>query len=130
MTELRGLPACLSVTLVSPAKMAEPIEMLFGLRTQVGPGNHVLDGVQILHGKGQFFWGGKGRPIVKYRDTAVIFAKMAEPIEMLFGLWATGPSMCSGNAALCQITLTTCYLLQNIDKNFLVVYLTIFTNIK
>ena len=48
---------CWSVTLVSPAKTSEPIEMLFGLRTQVGPGNHVLDGVQIPHGKGQFFWG-------------------------------------------------------------------------
>jgi len=34
----------------------------------VGPGNHVLDGVQIPHGKGQFFEG-EGRPIVKYRDT-------------------------------------------------------------
>jgi len=34
----------LSVTLVSPAKTAEPIEILFGLRTWVGPGNHVLDG--------------------------------------------------------------------------------------
>jgi len=33
---------CLSVTLVSPAKVAELIEMLFGLRTWVGPGNHVL----------------------------------------------------------------------------------------
>jgi len=33
----------LSVTLVSPTKMAAPIEMPFGLRTQVGPGNHVLD---------------------------------------------------------------------------------------
>jgi len=33
-----------SVTLVSPAKMAEPIEMPFGLRTREGPGNHVLDG--------------------------------------------------------------------------------------
>ena len=31
---------------------------------------------------------GKGRPIVKYRDTAVICAKTAEPIEMQFGLWA------------------------------------------
>jgi len=38
---------CLSVKLVSPAKMAEPIEMLFGLWTLVGPGNHVLDGVHI-----------------------------------------------------------------------------------
>jgi len=33
----------LSVTLVSPAKADEPIEMPFGLRTWVGPGNHVLD---------------------------------------------------------------------------------------
>jgi len=34
----------LSVTLVSPAKTAELIEMLFGLRTQMGPRNYVLDG--------------------------------------------------------------------------------------
>ena len=34
---------CRSVTLLSPAKMAAPIEMPFGLRTQVGPRNHVLD---------------------------------------------------------------------------------------
>ena len=33
-----------SVTLVSPAKTNEPIEMPFGLRTRVGLGNHVLDG--------------------------------------------------------------------------------------
>jgi len=39
---------------VSPAKTAAPIEMPFGLRTRVGPGNHVLDGVQIPHGKRQF----------------------------------------------------------------------------
>jgi len=31
----------LSVTLVSPAKTAEPIEMPFGLWTQVGPRKHV-----------------------------------------------------------------------------------------
>ena len=55
----------LSVTAVSPAKTAERIEIPFGLRTDVGPGNHVLDGVQIPHGKGQFFEG-EGRPIVKY----------------------------------------------------------------
>ena len=34
------------------------------------------------------FDGGKGRPIAKYRDTAVICAKTAEPIVMLFGLSA------------------------------------------
>jgi len=43
-----------SVTLVSPAKTAEPIEMPFGLRTRVGPRNHVLDGIQIPHGIEQF----------------------------------------------------------------------------
>jgi len=39
-----GLSVCRSVTLVSPAKTAEPIAMPSGLRTRVGPGNHVLDG--------------------------------------------------------------------------------------
>jgi len=34
---------CLSVTQVSPAKTAKLIEMPFGLRTGVGPRNHVLD---------------------------------------------------------------------------------------
>jgi len=34
---------CQSVTLVSPAKTAAPIELPFGLRTWVGPENHVLD---------------------------------------------------------------------------------------
>jgi len=38
-------------------------------------------------GRGNFERG-KGRPIVNYRDTAVIYAKTAEPIKMLFGLWA------------------------------------------
>jgi len=39
----------LSVTLVSPAKTAEPTEMLFGLWAWMGPRNHVLDGsVEVL----------------------------------------------------------------------------------
>ena len=53
--------ACLSVTQVSPAKTAEPIEMPFGLRTRVGPGNHVLDGVQM--GRGNFPGGRSGVPL-------------------------------------------------------------------
>jgi len=53
-----------SVTIVIPAKMAEPIKMPFGLWTQVGPGNHVLDGVQRSHDGKRQFWG-KGRPILK-----------------------------------------------------------------
>jgi len=43
---------CLSVTFVSPAKTAEPIEILFRLRTRVGPRNHVLDGGPDPRGKG------------------------------------------------------------------------------
>jgi len=59
----------LYVTLVSPAKMAAPIEIPFGLRTRVSPGNHVLDGgPDAPMGRGNFE-GGKGHPIVKYRDT-------------------------------------------------------------
>ena len=42
-----GLLVRQSVTLLSPAKTPEPIEMPFGLRTRVGPVNDVLDGVQI-----------------------------------------------------------------------------------
>jgi len=61
---------CRSVTLVSPTKTAAPIEMpLFGLGTQVGPRNHLLTGVQIPPMGRSNFEGGKGRPIVKYRDT-------------------------------------------------------------
>ena len=33
----------LSVMIVSPANMAEQIEMQFGMLSRVGPGNHVLD---------------------------------------------------------------------------------------
>ena len=40
--------------------------MPFRLRTRVGSRNHLLDRVEIPHGKGQF-WG--GWPILKYRDT-------------------------------------------------------------
>jgi len=45
-TEYRGLSVGLSVTLVSPAKTAAPIEMPFGLWAWMGRRNHVLDGVQ------------------------------------------------------------------------------------
>jgi len=51
-----------------------------------GPQDH------IPHGNGQF-WGGKWHPIVKYRDSAVVCAKTAQPIEMAFGIglrWAEG----------------------------------------
>ena len=53
---------------MSPAKTAEAIEMPFGLRTWLGPRDHVLNGgSDPLMGRGKF--GEKnGRPIVKYTD--------------------------------------------------------------
>ena len=71
---------------MSCAQTAEPIEMPFGLRAQVGSGNHVLDGVQIPLCEGAFFLSERtylGMP----DDTAVSCAKTAELIEMPFGLW-------------------------------------------
>jgi len=60
---------CRSVTLVSPAKTAVPIEMPFGLRTCMGPRDHVLDGGSDAPVEGTNFFGGEnGLPIVKYRD--------------------------------------------------------------
>jgi len=59
----------LSVTLVTPAKTAAPIELPFWLRTWVAPGNHVLDGgPDPPMGRGKFLEE-NGCPIVKYRDT-------------------------------------------------------------
>jgi len=52
----------------------------------MGPENHVLDGVQIPHRKGNLL--GEEAPQYKvYEHSMVICAKTAEPIEMLFGLW-------------------------------------------
>jgi len=67
---LVGLPVCPSVsdTIVSDAKTAEPIDMSFGIWTRVGPKNHALIGVHIIHANGQFCEG-KEWPVVKYRDS-------------------------------------------------------------
>ena len=81
----------LSVTLVRPAKMAQPIDMTFGMRTRVGPGNYVLDGVHIIMATGNF----EGEGVVHCKvqgHSVVICAKMAEPMVLPFGLLArTGP---------------------------------------
>jgi len=42
------------VTLLSPAKTAEPIEMPFGVWTRVGPRNHVLGGSRFPIWRGNF----------------------------------------------------------------------------
>jgi len=41
----------------------------------------VLDGVQIPHGRWQF-WGEKGRPVVEYRDAVVSCAKTAHKMPV------------------------------------------------
>ena len=68
-----------SVTLVSPAKMAKPTEMPFGLRTHVGPGNHVLHWGPDPHGKRQFLGGGGTAHCKVQGHSAVTCAKTAEP---------------------------------------------------
>jgi len=48
---------------MGPAKPDEPIEMPFGLRTPVGPSNHVLDeGPDALMGRDNFE-GGRDGPL-------------------------------------------------------------------
>jgi len=77
------MSVCLSVTVVSRAKAAVPIEIPFGLRTRVDPRNHVLDGVYIPHAWEwrTLRWGSGGTL------SAVNCAKTVELIEMPFGLW-------------------------------------------
>ena len=56
-TEYCGLSVCRSIssiTVVSPIKTAEPIEMPFGLRTRVDPRNHQLYADPDPDGKGNF----------------------------------------------------------------------------
>jgi len=80
---------CRSVCHTSePCKNSCTDRAAFWVEDLGGPGNHVLDGVQIPPmGKSKFFEE-NGHPIVKYRDTTVVCAKTAEPIGMPFGLWA------------------------------------------
>jgi len=79
---------------VSPAKTARPIEMPFGLRTQMGPRNHVLDGgPDAPMGRGNFE-GEKKRPVVMYRDTLRSSVQKwlnRSRCRLAFGLgWAVG----------------------------------------
>ena len=61
LLQTSSLSVGLSVTIVSLAKTAEPIEMPFGLRTRAGPKNHVLGGVQIPVGRIRFKGKGAAR---------------------------------------------------------------------
>ena len=72
---------------MSPAKTAEPIQMLFGLWARVGLRNHVLhEGPDLRMRRGNFEW--ERAPCCKVQGrSAVRCAKTAEPIEMPFGFW-------------------------------------------
>ena len=62
-----SLSVCLSVTTVSPAKTAEPIELPFGMWIRMGPRNHVLDGPRSPTRRGTFremTWGFSRTPTV------------------------------------------------------------------
>jgi len=101
--------------------MAEPIEMVFGLCTPVGPRKHELHAAQISNVKGQLL--GKGYTQTRsttlccelckngWTDWSAIwvvdlgvtkeaqFQSYSNTIELSVG---------GGDAALCQINLTTC----------------------
>jgi len=67
-----------SVTLYGElCKMAEPIDVLFWTKTRVGPRNHVLDGVQMSHGKGAMF-GGPG-----HSKSLAVFAGIANYVMLI-----------------------------------------------
>ena len=69
------------------AKTAEPIDLPFGLWTRVGPRKHKFN---------------------RIRQTAPMFPHGRAHCRHLAN--ANEPSVCCCYAALCQITLTTCYL--------------------
>ena len=54
----------------------------------MGPGNHVLDGVQIPPWEGANFLGEWASYCKVQGHSTVVCAKTAEPIGMPFGLWA------------------------------------------
>jgi len=68
--------------------MAAPIELPFGLRTWVGPGNHVLDRGPDPPWEGANFWGEWASHCKVQGHSTVVCAKTAEPIGMPFGLRA------------------------------------------
>ena len=106
---------------MSPAKIAELIEMSFGLRTLVGPGNHTLDGGPYSPiGRGNFL-GGKWRCIVKYRYTLQSFVqKRLNQLRRPLGSglrWAQGIVLDGGPQVLRDIAMATNFWL-SLGYNF------------
>ena len=93
----RSVGLSISVALVSPVKTAKPIEMPFGFRTRVSPGNHVVDWGPDPPREGAILRGREshckllGHSAVTCTKTAqpivVSCAETAESIDLPFGLW-------------------------------------------
>jgi len=77
---------CRSVTVVIPVKMAEPIEMLFGLWARVGPRNHVLDGGPDPPWERAIFRGIGGPLLSIGTFRSQLCKKTAEPIKIPIGM--------------------------------------------
>ena len=101
------LCVCASVTLVSPAKTAEQIKMPFGMWARVGPSNHALDVGTDPSGEGKNLRWGRGRPIVKCRETPVgvltpakMFWRRCGFLSKFFDLLFCVQAVCNGCAGL------------------------------
>jgi len=78
---------------VSPAKTIEPIEMPFGLRTWVSPWNHVLNEGADPPWEAAILRGGTAVRCKVWGWAAMSCTKIAESIEMPFGIWTlVGPT--------------------------------------
>jgi len=75
VTDRVAWSVCLSVTVVNPAKAAEPIEMPFVLRTLMGLGNHVLNGCPDPPSEAAILRGEAASHCKVYGESAVICAK-------------------------------------------------------
>jgi len=127
----------LSVTVVSSAKTAEPIEMPFRWRTWLGPRNHALDPPQervILRGKEHrnTLWRAVQKRLNWSRCRLGCWLEWTQENVLGWVALHTGATCwiplnhpcapCGGDAAFCQITLTTCYLLLSYMSIFNKVY--------
>jgi len=96
---------------VSPPKAAEVIKMPFGLKTRVGPRNHVLNGRPDPPWEGAIFRGKGASRCKVWGHSAVICTKTAEPKQMPFGLWAgidcRSPVLDRGPAVLMEVAMAT-----------------------
>ena len=118
---------------VSCAETAAPIDLLFGLLTPVGRRKHEFNRIWQMAPMCRISMLFARWHQCTRRYSAISCAKTAEPINLPFGLWTwvgqrstcsiifakwhqwrhlantIESSVCGGDAALCQITLTTCY---------------------